>query len=82
MFLEQIIYLISAFINVATVGLYSNYTMIINQLSHYLTPIIDGIGASVGNLIATESKEKSYKIFKIAYLINFWIYSFCRNIFI
>ncbi len=68
--------LISSFISVATVGLYSNYTMIISQLSSLLTPVIGGIGASVGNLIATESNEKSYKIFKITYLINFWIYSF------
>ncbi|MGG7078769.1 lipopolysaccharide biosynthesis protein [Clostridium sardiniense] len=68
--------LISSFISVATVGLYSNYTMIIGQLSSLLTPVIGGIGASVGNLIATESSEKSYKIFKITYLINFWIYSF------
>lgn len=68
--------LISSFINVATVGLYSNYTMIIGQLSSLLTPIMGGIGASVGNLIATESNDKSYKIFNIAYLVNFWIYSF------
>lgn len=69
--------LISALINLKTVGLYSNYTMIINQLKGILTPIIDGIGASVGNLIVTESKEKSYEIFNVVYLINFWIYGFC-----
>lgn len=69
--------LISAFINVKTVGLYSNYTMIISQLSSLLTPILGGVGASVGNLIAIESKEKNYEIFKVIYLVNFWIYSFC-----
>ena len=69
--------LISALINVKTVGLYSNYTMIISQVSSLLTPIINGIGASVVNLIATESKEKNYEIFKVANFISFWIYSFC-----
>ena len=69
--------LISALVNLKTVGLYSNYTMIINQLKGLLTPLIDGIGASVGNLIVTESKEKSYEIFNVVYLINFWIYGFC-----
>lgn len=69
--------LISALINLKTVGLYSNYTMIISQLSSLLTPILNGIGASVGNLIATESKEKSYNIFNVVYLVNFWIYSIC-----
>lgn len=72
--------LISALVNLKTVGLYSNYTMIINQLKGLLIPIIDGIGASVGNLIATESKEKSYEIFNVVYLINFWIYGFCSII--
>lgn len=67
--------LISGFVGVTTVGIYSNYTMIINQLAALLTPILNGIGESVGNLIATESKEKNYEIFKVIYLINFWIYS-------
>lgn len=68
--------LISSFIGLKTVGIYSNYTMITTQLSSLLTPILNGIGASVGNLLATESKEKNYQIFKVTYLINFWIYSF------
>lgn len=69
--------LISAFISVKAVGLYSNYTMIIGQLSSLLNPILGGIGASVGNLIATENKEKNYEIFNVTYLINFWIYGIC-----
>ena len=69
--------LISSFVNIATVGLYSNYTMIINQLSALVSPIISGIGAGVGNLIATEDSSKTYSIFKVTYLVNFWIYSFC-----
>ena len=69
--------LISAFISIKSVGLYSNYTMIIGQLSSLLSPILGGIGASVGNLLATESKEKSYEIFNVTYFINFWIYSVC-----
>ena len=55
--------------------MYSNYTMIINQLSGLLSPIINGIGASIGNLIAVESKEKNYEIFNVLNLVTFWIYS-------
>ena len=69
--------LISSLISIKLVGLYSNYTMIMSQLSSLLNPIINGIGASVGNLIASESKEKSYDVFQVVYMINFWIYSFC-----
>ena len=68
--------LISSLVDLKTVGLYSNYTMIINQLSSLITPILNGIGASVGNLIATEDEDKAFQIFNVTYLINFWIYSF------
>lgn len=69
--------LISSFVSILTVGLYSNYTMIIEQLGAVITPILSGVGASVGNLLAVESNEKSYSVFKVLYLVNFWIYSFC-----
>lgn len=67
--------LISAFISVKSVGLYSNYTMITGQMSSLINSVLGGIGASVGNLIATENKGKVYEVFKTIYLINFWIYS-------
>lgn len=69
--------IISKFVNVASVGLYSNYSMIIGQLTTILGSAIGGIGSSVGNLIATESEEKTYEVFKVSYLINFWSYSLC-----
>lgn len=69
--------LISSFVGVVAVGLYSNYTMIVQQLSALVSPFLSGISASVGNLLATEKSEKNYTIFKISYFINFWIYSLC-----
>lgn len=67
--------LIGMLINLKSVGLYSNYSMVIGQLSSVFTQVLGGIGASVGNLIATETKEKSYEVFKVTYFINFLIYS-------
>ena len=64
-------------INITLVGLYSNYTMITGQLTSLISPILSGIGAGVGNLMATEDNNKTYSVFKVAYLVNFWIYSFC-----
>ncbi|WP_066067717.1 lipopolysaccharide biosynthesis protein [Neobacillus soli] len=69
--------LISSFIGITTVGIYSNYSMIIGQLGFLVSPLLSGIGASVGNLIAIESKRKMYEVFKITYLMNFWIFSLC-----
>ena len=68
--------LISALVNLKSVGLYSNYTMVINQLIGILKPILSGADASIGNLIATESEDKTCEIFNISYLLNFWIYGF------
>ncbi|WML51603.1 hypothetical protein RCG17_19485 [Neobacillus sp. PS3-12] len=68
---------ISAFVGVTTVGLYSNYSMIIGQLAVLVSPFLSGIGSSVGNLIVKENSENTYKVFKVSYLINFWIYSVC-----
>lgn len=67
--------LISYFINVSTVGLYSNYTMLIAQINNLTFPIFGGLGASIGNMLASESQEKSYRIFKVVYFTNFFIYS-------
>jgi O-antigen/teichoic acid export membrane protein len=67
--------LISTFVGIVTVGLYSNYTMIVSQIGSFISPVLGGIGASVGNLIALESNEKSYSVFKISYFVNFWLYS-------
>ena len=67
--------LISAFVSVKAVGLYSNYTMITSQVSALLSAVISGIDAGVGNLIVTEGKEKIYSIFKTSFLVSFWIYS-------
>lgn len=49
--------------------------MITTQVSLLIQAVLNNIGHSVGNLIATANKEKIYRIFKVTYLINFWIYS-------
>lgn len=65
--------LISAFVGVYWVGLYSNYVLIIATIQNLIMQIINAITASVGNLIATESNEKSYNVFKNLFFINFLI---------
>lgn len=69
--------LISSFVSLATVGLYSNYTLITNQMNNLFSPILGGIGGSVGNLIATENSDKNFSIFKVSYLVNFWVCAIC-----
>lgn len=68
--------LISKFVGIVAVGVYSNYLLIINALNTVFGMVFQGVTASIGNLGATESKEKSLYIFKCLYLIGFWIYGF------
>lgn len=62
--------LISAFVGIESVALYSNYKLISNTVKSIIIQIIEPITATVGNITVTESKEYSYNIFKKIYFIN------------
>ena len=66
---------ISSFVSLVAVGLYSNYLLIINGVHTILSQIFTSMMASVGNLCAIESIEEQKKIFKSIFLVNFWVYS-------
>lgn len=69
--------LLSKFVGLTSVGIYSNYYMVINGLETIIYQIFDAIVASVGNLGVTESKKKIKSVFKKVFFMNFWIFSFC-----
>ena len=68
--------IISSFLGVITVGLYSNYSLVVNALSSMFNKAITSITASIGNLTVTSSKNKIFDIFKKLRLANFMIASF------
>ena len=67
--------IISAFVGVTTVGLYSNYTLITGLIKSLVTQALDSYSESVGNLIASESTEKVYSVFTSCFFANFLIVS-------
>lgn len=67
--------ILSTFVNLSAVGLYSNYYLIISALNTIFGQLFNSLTASVGNLFATESKEKCYFIFKNIFFLNFVVYS-------
>lgn len=69
--------LISMFVGVYWVGLYSNYIMIIGIIDNFISSVFSAVTASVGHLNATETAEKAYSVFKTAYFLNFWLSGFC-----
>lgn len=68
--------MISYFIGIVAVGLYSNYVMLIEICRNLVNQIFSNLYDSVGNLVATEHRDKVYQVFKITMLVNFWLYSF------
>ncbi|WAA12112.1 lipopolysaccharide biosynthesis protein [Fervidibacillus halotolerans] len=68
--------IISKFVGLIQVGLYSNYQLILNALNIITSQIFSSIIASVGNLGVTETNEKKKFIFQVTLLLNFWVFSF------
>jgi O-antigen/teichoic acid export membrane protein len=68
--------IISSFVSVAAVGLYSNYNMLIEICRTFINQVFNNIYHSVGNLVAKESVDKVYSVYKTYRLVNFWLYSF------
>ena len=68
--------IISSFIRVSLVGIVDNYNMVINSISGFVNIIFNSVISSFGNLIATESKEKQYEMFKVYRFVANWIYGF------
>lgn len=69
--------IISIFIGIKTVGLYSNYSLIISALTSLIGQVFSPLIASVGNLLVTSNTDKKYEIYKKIEFFNFWVTSFC-----
>lgn len=68
--------IVSAFVNTRMVGLLSNYNLLISTVSGCINVLFNSVTGSLGNMVATESKEYQYSIFKKYRFIGFWFYGF------
>lgn len=67
--------IISKFLGLTMVGLYSNYNLIISSINTIVGQIISSTTASVGNMLVTENKSKQFEVFNKIRFVNFWITS-------
>lgn len=67
--------IISAFVGVTSIGLYSNYTLLTGTVRGIVDQALNSFSESVGNLIASESSEKVYEVFKTTFFVNFLLAS-------
>lgn len=68
--------LLSKFVSLDAVGLYSNYFFVTNALNSVAVHIFNSVTASVGNMVVLENKEKQYSIFRDIFFLDFWLFCF------
>lgn len=69
--------IISKFIGVIEVGLYSNYTMVTHAIQTLLNLVFNSLISSVGNLMNSVDKERSYIVFRNILFATCWLVGFC-----
>lgn len=68
--------IITYFMDVDWVGIVGNYTLIITYATNFISVIFSSVISGFGNLVATESKEKQYAVFKVYRFVACWLYGF------
>lgn len=58
-------------------GIYDNHVLVVNTASTFLNYFYNVLTSEVGNIVATESREKVYRSYCCIYFASFWLYSFC-----
>lgn len=68
--------IISSFIDVGVNGIVDNYNYVITYVANFVNIIFNSVLSGFGNLVATESKEKQYEVFKVYRFFACWLYGF------
>ena len=67
---------ISSFVNVDAAAVVDNYVYIITYVGNFVNIIFDSVISGFGNVVATESKEKQYLLFKVYRFFACWLFGF------
>lgn len=66
--------IISALVGIVSVGIYSNYSLIVGMVSSLIYVLTSNVISSIGNLIASEDEKKSLYVFDEMNLICYILY--------
>lgn len=66
--------IIASFLSITTVGVLSNYTLLINGINSLIMNIFNATQASLGNLNAKEHPEKKLEVFQNYNFLAFWFF--------
>lgn len=62
--------ILSKFVGLTALGLYSNYYMVIGAMNAFSSKFFEAITASIGNMMVMDSKEQQQRAFKIIELLT------------
>lgn len=68
--------IISSFINVATVGIVSNYSLVISGINAFINNAFSALTASLGNLVVESTRERRLEMLEALNFCAFWLYGF------
>ena len=69
--------IISKFVSLASVGLYSNYRLVIYALSVVINQIYASLTPGIGNFFIDQDESRRIELFKKSNFITFWLSYFC-----
>lgn len=69
--------LISVLVNTRMVGYYSNYSMIITNVTNLINTLFYSLTASLGNLVVKEKAERRYQVFQMIQSVSIILSTIC-----
>ena len=70
------------FLGLTALAIYQNYFFIITAIVGFISAILSGSMAGIGNSLVMETKEKNYKDFRRFTFIMSWLVCICTNCFL
>lgn len=72
--------ILSKVLGLVSVGAFSNYVLLFDNVKAISFGVIRSTSASVGNFMAKKDKEETYIVYKNLIFVNFWIISFALSV--
>lgn len=69
--------IISSFVGIVELGLYSNYNLIFSSIKHIISSVVGSIQAPLGDLVSSENKKRVREILDTTTHCFYMISSFC-----
>lgn len=66
-------FILSKYVSLAAVGLYSNYAMIVTAITNLMSKVLSALVPTIANYVINKSTEDSHTLFRRTLFINLWL---------